>query len=964
MTDLMPVEITLTRPWWLRWLRAALVQVRIEARHTHLTVAGRTHTWPTDPGALTAASAWGAARLLDAAGRTWAWVAAGEPERLDLAVRNVVARRDRRDAVIAATPAARAARNAWESLIAADQWVARSDVRNWRRAHPGVADFVASAVHEPPFDALARDLADALAAPKDALAERNRRWRQGRLEQDTALLDKVEAWPLTPAQREAIVCEEDRHRVVAAAGTGKTSTLVGKCVWLAEARGVPPSDILLLAYNRSAAKELAQRTKDRLGASVTATTFHALGLGVLAQGGVKPDVTVLDTDETQRSAFIERVIVDVASDPNGAVWRWFSRHLHPYVPMHAFESQAAYVRDHIASRRIRTLRGDQVRSQEECEIANWLLLHGIEYEYEAKYVHNTATQDHRQYHPDFYLPEHDIWIEHFGVDAAGRPAPFIDAETYAAGMKWKLETHARFQTKLIVTRSADRMEGRLFDVLEAALRQFGVPCAPVPFSRIASLPQVQATVTQLGQLAGAALTQVRESGLDLDPARIGLDPGSDAHARAATFADVVEAVRQRWEAAIDEGHGSTDFAGMIADATRAIRAGAFVPRWSWILVDEFQDISEGRANLLQALLDANPAAKLLVVGDDWQAINRFAGGDVRKMIAFHQTFGEGETTTLDRSFRFGDRQLAASASFVTANPEQLRKPGIQAGRVDGAPPIRMFAASDDPKAQIRERLDALARQLTAQISGRTPTVLILGRTHRALHDAAPPTGAYKGLDVHASTVHKAKGLEADATILLQVSAHPDGFPSMREDDPVLDLVMPPREAFANAEERRIFYVALTRARLRTEVLASAGRRSPFATELLAMPDSEVERDDTVAAAGGRCPKCQGDTLVPRRSGGGQRFWGCAMYPYCDGKMSCCDDCRIGLLTRRGDAVRCSNNACQSRHQACPRCEHGWLVLRTNGSSGKQFLACSMYSNKAIRCKAQVDVQSPTDGGSR
>jgi DNA helicase-4 len=964
MPPLMPVEITLTRPWWLRWLRAALVQVRVEERQTHLTLAGRTHTWVTEPGALTAASAWGAARILEAAGKTWAWVAAGEPERVVAAVRDMVTRRDRRDAVIAGVPAAQAALNDWESLLASDRWFARSDVRRWRRAHGDVEVFVASAIHEPPYDVLARALAAALAAPDAALAERNHRWRQARIDRDATLLDTIEAWPLTGAQREAIVCEEDRHRVVAAAGTGKTSTLVGKCVWLAEARGVPPGDILLLAYNRDAAMELARRTKERLGAAVTASTFHALGLRVLAQRGVKPDVTALDTDDEQRRAFIERVILDLASDPNGAVWTWFSRHLHPYVPMHAFESKAEYVRDHIAARRIRTLRGDQVRSQEECEIANWLLLHGVEYEYEAKYVHNTATRDHRQYHPDFYLPEQDIWIEHFGVDANGRPAPFIDAEAYAAGMAWKVETHERFGTKLIVTRSADRMAGRLFDVLQAELRRFGVPFAPVPFERIAELPQVQSTVTQLGDLAGAALTQVREGGFDLDPTRIGLAPGGDAHARATTFAAVVGAVRERWEAALGDGGGSTDFAGMIADATRALRGGEFVPPWSWILVDEFQDISGGRADLLQALLEANPAAKLLAVGDDWQAINRFAGGDVRKMTEFHACFGEGETTTLDRSFRFGDRQLAASSSFITENPGQLRKPGIRAGRVDNAPPITVLTESDSPREQLRERLDALAESLPSQVAGRTPTVLVLGRTHRALHQADPPTGAYKGLDVHASTVHKAKGLEADATIVLRVSAHPDGFPSMREDDPVLDLVMPPREAFANAEERRIFYVALTRSRLRTEVIASAGRRSPFATELLAMPLTEVERDDTVTAAGGRCPSCQGNTLVARKSHAGQRFWACAMFPYCDGTMTCCDDCRVGLMTRQGDAVICTNTACQSRRQICPHCSHGWLVLRTNTYSGKQFLGCSMYSNKAIRCKAQVDVPANASGGSR
>src|SRR5690606_34007120 len=121
-----------------------------------------------------------------------------------------------------------------------------------------------------------------------------------------------------------------------------------------------------------------------------------------------------------------------------------------------------------------TLKGERVKSYEECLIANFLSLMDVEYRYEASYVHETADAEHRQYQPDFYLPDHRVYIEHFGIDRNGHTAPFVDEAKYHEDMEWKRALHARHQTDLIETFSYQRWEGTLLSSLEAALVERGI----------------------------------------------------------------------------------------------------------------------------------------------------------------------------------------------------------------------------------------------------------------------------------------------------------------------------------------------------------------------------------------------------------------------------------------------------------------------------------------------------------
>ena len=248
--------------------------------------------------------------------------------------------------------------------------------------------------------------------------------------------DWIEARPLTDEQRRAVVVDEDRNLVVAAAGSGKTSVIVAKAGWLLQKGYRQPSELLLLAFAKDAQKEMEERVRSRLGdeaaAGLTVRTFHSLGMSIIgAAAGKRPALAKVAEDDKALFDLLKGIIADLVADPkfSTVMLRWFADHFAPYKSEHEFRTQGEYWA-YIRTCEIRSLQGEKVKSFEECEVANFLYLNGVPYEYERSYEHDTATSERRQYQPDFYLLDAGIYIEHFGLNESGGTAPFIDREEY------------------------------------------------------------------------------------------------------------------------------------------------------------------------------------------------------------------------------------------------------------------------------------------------------------------------------------------------------------------------------------------------------------------------------------------------------------------------------------------------------------------------------------------------------
>ncbi len=647
-------------------------------------------------------------------------------------------------------------------------------------------------------------------------------------ERCAALFATIEPHPLSPRQVEAILHDQDHALVVAGAGTGKTSTIVGKMSYLLKSGLVSRREILALAYNRKAATELADRIETRIGETVTVDTFHALGYRVISKvRGERPAITGLASDPAGHTRWIGDTFAKLLASPE-------LRHLYLDFVVYErdvekspseFRSAAAYT-EYIRESKPQTLTGVAVRSVEERLLADWLTIHGVAYEYEKPYQHDTATATRRQYRPDFFLTDYGIYLEHFGVDRSGATAPYVDRATYHADIEWKRTLHAQYGTRLLETYSYERMEGTYRQVWAERFEAAGITLRPISDAELNAL-LAKAAPSQAAELMGRFLTVARENMQDMSALRR-VAAGRWDSSRCLAFLALYEEVHSRYRAYLSERR-EIDFADMVIQAAEYIEAGRHVLGFRRIIVDEFQDISRGRLRLLQAVLRATPGARLLCVGDDWQSICGYAGSDVGIMRHFAEIFGVTKRTDLDRTFRFNDRLLDASSRFVQRNPRQLRK-SLLAGTVRQTPAITVMYRSAGALD------DALQAIYWDEAFAGAATVLVLGRyAATAPADLTRVAQRHPSLRISFLTVHTSKGLEADYVIVLDVADRAVGFPSQLSNDPVLSLVLTDDDPLPHAEERRVFYVALTRARHRVYVCVPPSAPSVFAKEL-AHPD--------------------------------------------------------------------------------------------------------------------------------
>ena len=795
------------------------------------------------------------------------------------------------------------------------------------------------ALSDTPEVRMLRGILEFLEAPDDAKAKANEAFVVNEPVRTREFFDRIEARPLTEEQRRAVVIDERRNLVVAAAGSGKTSVIVAKTGWLVGKGFRKPSELLLLAFARDARREMEERVDERLGTAVarevTVRTFHSLGMAIIGEAeGKRPSLAA--TAENDRALFdlLKVIVTDLLAnrDHAAALDEWFQEGFAPYRSQHEFKNWGEY-HDYIRKFDICSLKGEVVRSFEECEIANFLYLHGVAYEYEAPYEHQLATSEKRQYKPDFRLPEHRIYIEHFGIDAAGKTAPFVDRGQYLQDMEWKRGIHAKYGTHLIETFSHEQADGRLLLNLTEKLAAHGVTLSPIPREEMFAALDRQGRIDPFTRLVATFLQHFKGSRLSFDE----IAESARAHhdrKRAEAFISVFRPIFERYQSALARG-GEIDFHDMISRATDLVEEGRYRSPFGYILVDEFQDISPSRARLLKALLDSSPGTQLFAVGDDWQAIYRFGGSDIAIMREFEFHFGAFERIDLTTTFRCTDRIAAVATDFVMRNPAQIHKT-VRTTRTADRPAVYLGLPGEQKLSLLKEALDRIAED--ARRHEGTSEVLLLGRyRHLRPRNLGALPKQYPSLRFTWMTIHRSKGLEAEYAVILGLCSGKHGFPAEIADDPLIDLVLAAPEAHPNAEERRLLYVAITRARRQVFLLADGGPPSEFATELID-GGYDVEVFGRPPEGDVSCPRCNGGRLVRRENARGRGvFYGCSNFPLCEHTGGACPRCGAGLPIKSGEAFRCRD--CGGEINACPICD-GWLNTRM-GRHGR-FLGCSNF----------------------
>ena len=727
---------------------------------------------------------------------------------------------------------------------------------------------------------------------------------------------------LTDEQAQAIATNEHVTLVLAGAGTGKTSVIVGKVAHLVRNQGVAPNEILVLAYNRKAAAEIRERLSGDLS-QADVHTFHSFGRNIIGDCGDSPTISKLAEDEFALSRAIDNILKEILNDPRQSKAA-INFLLYNRAPKSAFDFKTpTEYEEHVLSLELRTLSGDLVKSVEELVIANYLTECGIEFRYEEPYEFKTSTSERGQYRPDFFLPDYGIYIEHFALNEQGRPPPGPEWSQYAKDAEWKRERHKKHGTKLIETYSWQHQQGVLLPRLRKQLEDEGVEFKHVPRQNLVRKLATQ-VISWLAQLLAKFLNHVKGSDLMPDELHIRARKAGEFR-RSKSFLDVFEQVYARYQQML-KAEGALDFHDLINDARRLVQEGDWQVGYRYVLVDEFQDISAGRMALLQALKRTHLA--YFLVGDDWQSIYRFAGSDTRLLHNCGDWLGHVQERTLTQTFRFADGILEPSTSFVKRNPEQTQRPLRAAGVTkDGG----ITVIYDDNHA---EGMARVVQDIKPNGRGARLSVLVLGRYRRSLNEL-PKRRHDNSLHMEFSTVHSAKGREADYVVVLDLKDDRLGFPSKVEDEPLMDLILPPMpgRAYPHPEERRLFYVAMTRARIGAYLIVDPTRPSKFVEELI-RESAGLRQLGEVAP---ECPRCSNGRLLSSRS---LKTLRCSTYPRCNHQAPRCRSCNVGYVVVVKNVPKCTNQTCDRPPAVCPKCRIGVLLVR-DGRHGR-FLGCSEY----------------------
>ncbi len=692
-------------------------------------------------------------------------------------------------------------------------------------------------------------------------------------------------------QIEAIAAQDKQIQVVARAGSGKTSTTVNRTLFLVKHCKVPAGNILLLAFNRKAALEIRKRllvnlmhngdvtynklrdaSKERHSACKIDSiqlednlinkistecgiilphvmTFHALAHAI-----VHPEEDLLYDGEDGEPQKLSRVTQDIID----AYLRKPETHdqLRELMLEH-FKSDWERIvsggydktqEELLVFRRSlphESLRGEFVKSYGEKLIANFLFEHGIPYKYEKNHRWNGVN-----YRPDFTVYSNEgknLVIEYFGLQGD----PDYDKMSQEKRQYWLGQNQYIF-LEFSPVDVAHAGEKGFYQVLKNDLEQRGVAC--VRLSKDAIWAQVKdRAIDRFTRAVVNFISRCRQQILSPDDLlkRIRKYASQDKvefqFLRLATniFSDYVSRL---------EATGEEDFNGLLLRASAAVANGQTrfarksgagdIRSLNHIFVDEFQDFSKLFFSLIQSIRSQNPAIRLFCVGDDWQAINGFAGSELRYFREFQKYLGEHRCMYIATNYRSCHSIVELGNALMYGEGEPARAKKQEPGQVMLCH-VDSFAPSIVEEQQYTgDLLTPVVLRLLDKSLRQEGRIVLLSRKNSIPWYISYPEGKDfqgRGLErylfylrsllpkklrsrISISTTHKYKGLERATVILLDVVSR--SYPLIHPDS-IFTYILGDTPAKIVQEERRLLYVAMTRAINTLYILTDRKQPSPF-----------------------------------------------------------------------------------------------------------------------------------------
>jgi DNA helicase-4 len=778
---------------------------------------------------------------------------------------------------------------------------------------------------------------------------------------------------LDDEQRRAIVTDEDYCLLVAGAGAGKTTTMAAKVKYLIEKQGVAQSDIIVISYTNKAIDELKERIQKKLNFSgVNICTFHSFGYDILRKTNETPPIV---------NIWPHKIIYDCIENyvyTNNDLLRKLVLFLGYYfdIPDEAFtfnnlndycdyraskdlETLKSRVGDYNEtiivdrSRKQRTILGEYLRSQQEVQIANFLYIHGLEYIYEKPYPY-TMPNATKIYTPDFYIKqgENECWIEHFGVTQQYQNALYSNEQLnrYTHAITNKRQFHKQNKTKLVETYSKYDDGRELIKHLEEELGKHDFKLNPRSDEEIYKKLTDTAKdkyVYKLVDFLVEFIEKYKTRGYNENEFKVMRIKQNNV--RTEMFLDIAEEVYKYYNGVLREKN-QIDFADMINDAEKMlleIAKSNYKPSYKYIIIDEFQDIAKQRFNLTKALVNVTDA-KVVAVGDDWQSIYAFAGSDITLFTKFLELIGDGKEMQITHTYRNSQELIDIAGNFVQKNYTQIKKKLVSPKSLLN--PIKVLGYEEESGKTLSNWGDTVERAIDEIVSefGEKTSILMIGRYNfdsakltkygpfELIAEDKIKSKKYPNIKITFLTAHSSKGLGFDNVIILNMKDDKFGFPSQIENDPIIKLVRVSDDSeISYPEERRLFYVAMTRTKNRVYMIAPNKRSSHFVLELIS--DYNIPHDKTISdiiledKSILRCPVCGAKLKYENNKNYGLPLYMCTNDP------EMCD-----FMTNKKDVL--------ANIFKCPECSDGFMIVKYSQKNNGYFYGCTNYDNKERRCK--------------
>lgn len=826
--------------------------------------------------------------------------------------------------------------------------------------------------------------------------EKNEQFIQKEMVKEKDYLDNVlksvdPVIDLDEDQRRVVLSDEDYTLVIAGAGAGKTTTVAAKVKYLVDKKNIDPKKILVISFTNKAVGELQERINRDLGIDCPIATFHSTGNAILRKQSPNP-LKIVDNSKLYfvLQDYFKNSILKNETMVNNLIMFFASYFDAPYEgnDLNEFFNKVAkgnystlksdlddYQQEIIDSRtkKAQTIQNEVLRSYQEVEIANYLYLNCIDYTYEPIYEYDIEYA-RKPYTPDFKIEQDGkvAYIEHFGITESGQNNRYSndELEFYKKAINDKILLHREHGTTLLYTFSEYKDHRTITDHLHDQLVKYGFEIRPRSNKEILEKlvsSEESRYIRKLVSLITRFIQNFKTNGYEAD--EFSRMYHQTQNVRSRLFLDICNDCYLEYQRYLKE-NDAVDFEDMINESAKILREVKEMKQkldFEYIIVDEYQDISHQRFDLVTALHEVTDA-KIVAVGDDWQSIYAFSGSDITLFTKFAEKMGYAKQLKIVNTYRNSQEVIDIAGNFIQENPTQIQKELVSPKSITDPVIIYTYDTTlkkdgQNTRSGANYALASAVQTALEQImlynkqekkNDKETSILLLGRfgfdgdnlERTGLFEYISREGKlkcvkYPWLNITFMTAHASKGLGYDNVIVVNGKNETYGFPSKIEDDPVLAFVIKGDRSIDYAEERRLFYVAMTRTKNRVFFVAPEKNPSEFLLELKHKHKNVVLKGDWDESSGqkgvskNRCPICGYPLQFRYKNAYGLRLYICTNEPEVCGFMT--NDLKGQKLS-----------ICK-----CDKCRSGYLIVKRSSKDNNCFLGCTNYSKSGQGCNNLV-----------